>query len=278
MKNILVLTDFSDNAFNAMAYAMQLFEGDSINFYVLYCKIPTSTYSTAEVVAAGNSSFYDSILKASREKLDTHIQNLKNEFNTKSFSFHPVVGYDSLVDATQSVIESKAIYMTIMGANGMTNAKNVAFGSNTVKLIQQISHPILAIPSNFTFNPIQNILLPLKDSDQLSRASFTGIVDFIKQFSQTVNALRICPKGKAPLEAKTDEKALNSLLDPVDFDYHTVKNVPLNYVVDCFIQTHEIDLILLLVSPEGFFERIFKDSTTKKIANILRVPLLVFPD
>lgn len=278
MKNILALTDFSDNSLNAIHYALQLFEGDSLSFYILHCKVPDSTYSTVEVIASGNASFYDSLLKEAREQLDHLIEDLKASFNTKSISFHPIVAYDSLTDAVKSVITSKDIQLSVMGTNGVTNAKEVVFGSNAVKMIRNMTHPILAIPSGFKFNSVQNTVLPLHDYDKMSDKSFQDIVSFIKQIGGKVYALRICPKGEAPLEAKTDEKVLNSFLDPIPFEYHAVHNIPLNYVVDCFIQTHNIDLVLLLVKPEGFFKRFFMGSSTKKITSDLRVPLMVFPN
>ncbi|WP_019038754.1 universal stress protein [Psychroflexus tropicus] len=278
MKNILALTDFSENSLNAIHYALQLFEGDSLSFYILHCKEPDSTYSTVEVIASGNESFYDSLLKEVKQQLDELISKLKLDYNIKSVSFHPLVAYDSLTDAVKSVIESKDIQLSVMGTNGVTNAKEVVFGSNTVKMIRNITHPILAIPSEFKFNPIQNTVLPLHDYDKMSDNSFRDIVKFIKQVGGKVHALRICPKGEAPLEARTDEKVLTSFLDPVPFEYHAVHNIPLEYVVDCFIQTHDIDLILLLVKSEGFFKRFFMGSSTNKITNDLRVPLMVFPN
>ena len=36
MKNILLLTDFSENSWNAIAYALQFLENAHCNFYVLH--------------------------------------------------------------------------------------------------------------------------------------------------------------------------------------------------------------------------------------------------
>lgn len=278
MKNILALTDFSPTSINAIKYTLQFFEGDSLSLYILYCKVPETTYSTVEMIASDNASFYDSLLKEASDQLNQLIADLKRDLSTKSVSFHPIVAYDSLVDAAKSVIKSKDIQLSVMGSNGVTNAKEVVFGSNTIKMVRHISHPILVIPSEFKFQPIQNTVLPLHDYDKLSDESFQDIVSFIKQIGGRVHALRICPKGEAPLEATTDKKALTSFLNPVPFEYHNVHNIPLNYVVDCFIQTHKIDMLMLMVKPESFFERFFKNSSTKKITNDLSVPLLVFPN
>jgi nucleotide-binding universal stress UspA family protein len=278
MKNILALTDFSPSSINAIKYALKLFEGDSLSFYILHCKVPDSTYSTAEVIASGNVSFYDSLLKDAKDNLDALIFDLKQNLSIDSISFHPIVAYNNLVDAAENVIKTNNIELSVMGTNGVTNAKEVVFGSNTVKMIRHITDPILAVPLDFKFRQLNNIALPLHDFDKLSDQSFKGIVDFIKQYGEMVHVLRICPGQVVTQEAKNYTKVLNTLLSPVKFHYHMVQNVPLNYVVDCFIQTHDIDLIMLLVKSEGFFERFFTGSSTTKIANDLRAPLLVFPN
>lgn len=158
MKNILALTDFSSGSTNAIKYALKLFEGNSLDFYILHCKVPDSTYTTAEVVASGNASFYDSLLKEAQEKLDNLIADLKQDFGSKSISFHPIVSYNSLIDAVKNVIETKNIHLSVMGTNGVTNAKEAVFGSNTVKMIKQITHPILAVPIDFNFSKLKNIV------------------------------------------------------------------------------------------------------------------------
>ena len=38
MKNILLPTDFSENSWNAIEYALKLFEKKSCNFYLLHVK------------------------------------------------------------------------------------------------------------------------------------------------------------------------------------------------------------------------------------------------
>ena len=62
MKNILLLTDFSDNSINALHYALKLFSGASNNFFVLYVEA-ANTFLTDDLMAAGNKSIYDSLVK-----------------------------------------------------------------------------------------------------------------------------------------------------------------------------------------------------------------------
>ena len=61
-------------------------------------------------------------------------------------------------------------------------------------------------------------------------------------------------------------------------EYHTVKNVPMSFSVNNYIQTHDIDLIILNIKSESFFKRLFFGSETSKLANRPQVPLLAIHD
>ena len=47
MKRIIIPTDFSENAFNAIAYALQLFAEESCTFYLVHTYTPITQYVTS---------------------------------------------------------------------------------------------------------------------------------------------------------------------------------------------------------------------------------------
>ena len=69
MKNILLLTDFSKNAQNAIDYALQFFLGEDLNFYILNVH-KSSSYTMGDLMTTSpGSSVYDSIIKNPKAKL-----------------------------------------------------------------------------------------------------------------------------------------------------------------------------------------------------------------
>ena len=48
MKNILIPTDFSENATNAITYALEYFSGVSVNFYLLHVQLKSRDEDTGE--------------------------------------------------------------------------------------------------------------------------------------------------------------------------------------------------------------------------------------
>lgn len=274
MKQILLTTDFSKNATNAIQYALQLFENDPCNFIILNTQNPTA-YISDDLVVVGYKSLYDTIVESTKQKLETLLAGLKKEFKTTNFNFELVVDYDTLSEAINQILASRPIDLILMGTNGVTGAQEVLFGSNTINVIRKVHCPTLIIPNGYTYVAPKEVLLPLDNADSLSSSAFLKLAEFTKRYSKKLHILRIAPENENPLKANEDLPQLNTLLSDIEHDYHHIEDISMSTAVDCYTQTHHIDLIALLVQDESFFERLFLSSTTTKINNRLKVPLLV---
>lgn len=275
MKNILLLTDFSENSINAMRYALKLFKEDHCNFLVLYVESSTS-YISDDLMLAGNQSIYDALLKKSNTKLEKIIIDLKHEFNNEKFKFTKIVDHDVFTDAVNQVITAKAIDLIVMGTNGATGAKEVVFGSNTINVIRKVECPTLVIPDGFKYRIPNSILLPLDEFDSLSGTVFTDILKFTKRFGEKLHVLRVNSNNEATSETFKDQDHLNYFFKETDYEYHVVNKIPMDHVINSYTQTHPIDLTALMVQKEGLIERIFMGSPTSQISSKIEVPLLIF--
>ncbi len=275
MKNILLLTDFSENSMNAIRYVLQLFTDDHCNFSVLHVESSTS-YISDDLISAGNQSIYDALVKNSKDKLVQLVSELKREFNNKNFNYEIIVDHDVFTDAINQVITSKAIDLIVMGTNGVTGAKEVVFGSNTINVIRKVNCPTLVIPEGFKYKTPSHVLLPLDVFDSISGSGFTDILKFTKRFCKKLHILRINPNNEDCSEALKDSDHLSYFFKETDYEYHVVNTIPMEHVINCYTQTHPIDLTALLVQKESLIERIFIGSPTSQISNKMRVPLLIF--
>lgn len=274
MKNILLLTDFSKNALNAVNYAIELF-GDNCNYNMLHVKSSTS-YTTDNILTAGNESIYETFIKTAKEKLEQLAIELKVKFKSKKLKIETIVDFDVLTDAINQVVKSREIDLVVMGTNGITGAKEVIFGSNTINVIRKVDCDTLVIPENFKFREIKEIVLPLDSLDSIIGRTFTRLLQFVKKYESKIHLLRINQTGSIPDAQLRDKERIKNFTKEISYSYNIVNNVPMHYAVSSFIQTHKIDLMILIEQKELMFERFFMGSTTTKIGNNLTVPLLVF--
>jgi len=187
-----------------------------------------------------------------------------------------LVDYDELPDAINQIKRSIKFDLIVMGTNGITGAKEVVFGSNTINVIRKVDCPTLVVPEDFKYRAPKDILLPLDLKDSLSDTAFKNVIKFTKDFGEKLHLLRITPNNKGLKEIEQDTENIDSFLGDTLYEYHIMNKVPMTYAVDAYIQSNSIDLTTLLVQKESLFERFFIGSPTTKISNNIRVPLLIF--
>ncbi|WP_188460862.1 universal stress protein [Bizionia arctica] len=275
MKQILLLTDFSANSKNAITYALQLFEKQACHFLILH--IPTkSIYSTSDLMTIGNNSIYDSLVKKAEKKLDKFVKTLEATSNNKHATFEAIVDYDMLTDSVNQIIKSKKIDLIVMGTNGVTGAKEVVFGSNTINVIRKVACTTLVIPKGFKYKTPKELFLPLDVYDSLNSESFLKLKRFAKKFNASFNIMRIIENSVVSETEKTDREHINTHLNDITHAYLLVKNIRLDQAINQYLETHEkMDMLTLLVQKESAFERFLTGSDTKKISQNLKVPLLI---
>jgi nucleotide-binding universal stress UspA family protein len=274
MRHILLLTDYSTIALNGMHYALQLFEKESCTFYVCHIK-KAKNYISDDLMTSSSESLYKSLIKNDKLQLKSISNGLKERYNNKMHKFKVIVDYDAFIDSIKQNIEHHNIDMIVMGSNGASNAAESIFGSNTLKVIRNIAIPTLVIPENYRYTPIQDVLLPLDNYDPSNGKLFNRFLKFTKSHQSTLHILRIVNKDAADDNLEELEH-LKEIITDNNFEYHYIKNVPLHFSVNNYIQTHHIDLMVLFEQAESFFDRFFFGSATTRLSQDLETPLLVY--
>lgn len=270
MKNILLLSDFSNNAKNAIHYALHFFKNEKCTFHVMHVH-KIGSFTSDDLMHSSKESIYESITKAPKEKLQALVANLKNTFNNANYSFETIIDFDVFIDAINQAVINNKIDFVVMGTNGATGAKEALLGSNTANVIRKVKCKTLIIPEGYTFTPIKELLLPLDPEDFIEGKRFTNLLEFIDTYQLHLHVLRINPNK----ENTEIEKEDRSNLSIFDCKYHVVNKVPMDFALSSYMQTNTIDFLSLFVKKEGFLEHFFSKSNTKISISKISKPILV---
>lgn len=91
MKRILLPTDFSNNAWNAISYAAQLFKNEACTFYLLHTYTPI-IYHTEFVMLNPNDLEISNIVRETAEKdMEATRQKLINTYPNKNHEVETIV-------------------------------------------------------------------------------------------------------------------------------------------------------------------------------------------
>lgn len=275
MTSILLLTDFSNNSKNAILYAQHLLKKESCNFYVLYVK-EASTYTTDDLMGNRSSqSLYASLVAKSEKRLDNFVNNIDK--TNPSHTFKPIIDRDVFIDAVNQCVIKYKIDLVVMGTNGASDLKETVFGSNALNVLRSVDCNTLVVPTAFKFSQLDNLLLALDIKDSLNDKTVLELLNFVRLHAVKLKVLRIIsPERNSSSKEEEDQKWLSERLKSSDFDYATIPNVPLTYVVNTFVHTQAVDMIVFVGQYKNFVGRLFGTSEKTKITKTLNVPLLIF--
>ena len=276
MKNtftILCPTDFSECSLNAIEYAARLgekYEAELILFHVLnqadYLKI-------APLDPHGNNQ-----LDFITEKLS----NLKNAVEQESLS----KGLKSCVIAhrTGKIVEETITYskeiaadLIVIGTEGINDLRKNMIGSRASRIVELIEVDVLVVPRRVFFK-IPKKLVYASDYLEEDKLAIQKIVEVAKFYGSEVDLLHVS-LAKRAIEKSLHETMIEEISPFIN--YEKVNFVLKSYLddlalaIESYLNASKGDILFTLSIKRSFFEKIFTNSVSKKMAYFINKPLWV---
>ncbi|CAM3372787.1 universal stress protein [Aequorivita lipolytica] len=278
-KRILIPTDFSRNAYNAIKYAMELYKKEYCEFIILHtyyhsgCSkdnllIPEPSEKTQKTVQENSEKRMEKL----KLQMDIYDKNDNHEFHFRS-EFGP------FYDVLKKTIEKEDIKLVIMGTRGETDDSSVILGSNAVNVMEEIRNcPVLAIPANTMYKDPNEIVFPTSFKTHYKEKELQTLVEISRLTNAPIRILHI-QKGKKLTDAQEENKALlERILNAADFTHHKLYDIDLQEGVRCFVQSRESEMIAFVNKKHNFFGSIFSNPMVKELGKHTTVPLLAMHD
>lgn len=277
MKTILLPTDFSDNAKNAILYAIKLYEKQEVNFILLNAYHPTHD-DMANSITGG--SLNDLLNRASEKQLQELINEIKVNYSyNKNHSFSYKSSFGSLVEILRGFTQKHPVDLIVMGAKGMSAIEKIVFGSNTYAVIKEIDCPALVIPSKTSFIKPTNIGIATDFKELKNKAIFSVIKSIKEDYQSKITLFNVTEENKSITEKEeVFTKSIANLLEVENLSADYFKNEDVVFGTNEFVNQQKINLLVLINKKRSFLENLFHISFTKQIAFHAEVPILVLHD
>ena len=268
-KRILVPTDFSDVAMNALRYAGQFAVATDISRIDLVHWYTPQTASDALLIPP-----IKEILDQRRESIQhfTQRSDLPSAITVKA---SVEVGFA----ADEIVQESDRYDWVIMGATGSGGILEQVFGSVSSSVAQRAHCPVLLVPGTAIFKDYRQILYASSDI-AVSQEVVGKLMDFNHLFHARVHFIHVREEGDEPRNAKEREQLFASLFSGPDpdfaFEIGDVSAESIEKGLRQYLADHPIDLVVMATKRRGFWENFFHRSQVRQMALHPDLPLLVF--
>lgn len=276
-KRILLLTDFSENAFNAVRYALKLYSDRKCNLYFLHAYQlegysmhnppynPEAFLESHEIEKRKSEKEFEKLMKMIR----LHPDNPKHTYNT-------IVTNDNLLKAVKDVIAQKDIDIIIMGNKGTTSSRTVVFGMKTINIMENIlACPVLAIPEDVSYTTPKKIVFPTNYKISFKRRELKYLINIAQLHNSSIQILHIKESRKLN-EAQQGNKAfLETLFKDVDHSFHEMEGMGVHTGINAFIDLRKCDMVAFVNPNHSFFRSMFSTLLVEELGYHSKVPVLV---
>ena len=276
MKKILLPTDFSDNSFEAIRYALLVYKDVKCTFYLLHTFNPP-VYQTEYLLGSpGQIGLGDVLQETSLLKLEQLKKRLEDQYSNTNHTFIIHTAFNTLLNEITEMTQSENIDMIVMGTTGATGAKEILFGSNTVNVIKKSKCPVIAIPPKFEYEAPIEILFPTDFEISYPKKEMEPLLLIARQHKSRINVLHVRKAIELNIVQKENKKQLDRLLVNMAI-FHSVADNEIIPAVNQFQEKNKINLLVMIQNKHSFIENLFIEPVIKKIGFHITIPFLVIP-
>lgn len=268
MKTLLFPTDFSDNAFNALRYALRFARFASSRLIIL------NSYEMPHSHAGMLKSIKDIMRNDAEDGMKEILDKLEAEKLAEGIKYETIIREGNLVSQIKYVSEQNDVEMIIMGTKGASGIESALIGSNTVDLIKNIHTPVLAIPERVKYKKIDRIIFAADYKKLDNHSRLKPVIQIAKNSDAEIQFLNVSKEG-TDFSDSEEAKKLSSHIGPVKHSYKHVKSSDIVEGITRYIDKNPTDLLVMIMRKHNLFTALFHSSITKQLAFQTQVPLLV---
>ena len=277
MKKILLPTDFSDNAWNAIVYALKLYKNQKCKFVLLNTYTPMIYNIDYMEINGATANVVNSIRETSEKGLNDVLTKIQKKFKNPNHTFTMLSSFNTLVSEIKELHQENIIDFIVMGTKGATGLTEILFGSNTIHVIKNVKCPILAVPSGFGFESPEEILFPSDYEISFKQKHLQPIIEIAEPYTSRVHFLNVSFGNDLTDTQIENKKILESSFKKIAHIFHSVPNQNVTDAIARFGLKVDINLLVMINNKHSFFENLFFQSKIHQIGFHLNIPFLIIP-
>ena len=240
--------------------------------------------SPYKLAAAGNESEMNRLIR--QDEMDKKIalqQETEEIRQTLSLKFpagqilQKAVYHPLVVEKIIELANAEDAGMIVMGTHGASGLRKVLFGTNTANMISRSDIPVLAIPGDYEFKPVEKIVYA-SDLENLE-AELKQIIPFAIALNAVIEVVHLdFGENDKKINAEEAEKIIRN--SPYQFIHLLIReanlNKPLLRQLKTYTEVISPDWLVMFTKAKSMWDKLFLGSHTEEMSQALTLPLLSF--
>ncbi|MBU2950490.1 universal stress protein [Tamlana agarivorans] len=274
MNKILVPTDFSEQAENALKVATQLAKKHDCEIHLLHI-LDLPLHQIDPVNASSFSSGPEALffMKLAKKRFD----DLLNQDYLKGLKVFSTIDFHEIYSGISDQCKKHDIDLVVMGSNGSSGIEEILIGSNTEKVVRHSDVPVLVIKKAHEHFEISNFVFA-SDFTAENQSAYKKALKFAELWEVKMHLLLVNTPNRfiTTKEANARIKKFTSIFNSENYKINiynddTIKKGIVNF-------SYEIDADLIGLSTHGRkgISNFFNGSISEDLVNHANRPVLTF--
>jgi len=280
MKRILVPTDFSSHAENALRVAANLAKKYDGEIYLLHMlNLPLHLLSDNDTVPdnfgtnGGGPPEAMFFMKMAHKRF----QDVLDADFLEGITVHETIQNHQIFEGIIDTAHKHDVDLIVMGSQGTSGVKEMVIGSNTEKVVRTSDVPVLVIKKGHTEFDLNDLVFPCEFTNEYKN-SFLRVADFANKVDAKIHLLMVNTPNKFVTTAQAEER-MNNFIEGTN-----LKNYTLNIYNDesiekgimNFSETIKADIIAMSTHGRKGLSHFFNGSLSEDLVNHAKRPVVTF--
>lgn len=274
MKKILVPTDFSEQAKNALKVAAQLAKEHHGEIYLLHMlELPLGLVDP--VLGSRTNDLPEALffMKLAKKRFG-EIRALPY---LEGITLHEIVQFHQAFEGIMETSKEHDCDLIVMGSKGASGFRDIFVGSNTEKVVRTSEIPVLVIKKDHPQFKIQDFIFATDFSPE-SRSVLPQVVRFARLLKAKLHLVYINTSSNF-LSSKETDQQMEQYMDDLDFEDFTLNVHNDNSVESGILDfARKLDAGLMGIGTHGRkgLSHFFNGSVSEDLVNHAKRPVLTF--
>ena len=278
MKRVILPTDFSETAMNAIRYAVRLFEKESCTFYLLNTFTPAAYHvPSVQMTSYSALQMEEMVSNRSQMQLDEVLKQVNEEYKNPNHIFVKLSAYNILASEIVDLCGAHKIDLVVMGTTGATGAKEVFLGTQTMHTIKKVKCPVIAVPSSFGYEEPKEILLTTDFKFNPENRFLPLVKELSENHIARINILNAYYGDPLTGKQEANKEFLDAYFKATAHLFHIAEGVDLIDAITNFQIKHKINFLVMIHNKHNFFENLLFKPVISQMAYHTNVPFMVIP-
>jgi nucleotide-binding universal stress UspA family protein len=271
MKKLLVPTDFSEQAENALKVAAQIARKNDSELYILHTlELPLHLANSSDSNSLPEPLYFIKLA-------EKNFKELLAKPYMEGISIQEAYGHNEIFEDIREAVEMNDIDLIIMGSHGVSGFKEMFIGSNTEKVVRTSIKPVLVIKNEHKDFSVEDFVFA-SDFSEESKGPIQEAINFAKGVDARLHLLYVNTPSGFSTTSEVNSK-MSAILDEVDGDNYTLNIYNDNTVekgILNFAKDSNAALIGMSTHGRKGLSHFFNGSISEDLVNHANMPVVTF--